>query len=52
MERVQGQQSLKSYTADIVVVDPRYYNGIEGEGSASKDNEKRDLYFSRLWLWG
>ncbi|MDG6921434.1 MAG: hypothetical protein JRN59_07890 [Nitrososphaerota archaeon] len=45
---------MKSYTADIVVVDPGYYNEIleiEGEGSASKDNEKRDLYFGRFGLW-
>ena len=46
--------ALKSYVVDIVVIDPRYYNRIleiGGEGSASKDNEKRDLYFARLGLW-
>ena len=50
----RGNGTLRSYTADIVVVDPRYFNGIleiEGEGSASKDNEKRDRYFERLGLW-
>ena len=40
-----GSGMLRSYRADIVVVDPRYDDGIiviEGSGSASKDNEKRD----------
>ena len=46
--------ALKSYVADIVVIGPRHYSGvmeIEAEGSASKDNEKRDRYFERLGLW-
>jgi hypothetical protein len=50
----RGNGSLRSYTADIVVVDHRYHNGvieIEGGGSASKDNEKRDQYFTELGLW-
>jgi very-short-patch-repair endonuclease len=38
----------KTYTADIVVVDPRFVPTIievEGKGSNSADNEKRDAYF-------
>ena len=50
----RGNGPLETYTAGLVIVDSRFYNGalgIEGSGSASKDNEKRDLHFSGLGLW-
>jgi hypothetical protein len=40
--------SLKTYTLDILITDPRFKNvaiEVEGKGSASKDNERRDAFF-------
>ena len=45
--------ALKSYSLDILLIDPRYQNvGIEmeGDGSGSKDNPERDDYIKRLGI--
>ncbi|MDE1854502.1 MAG: hypothetical protein KGI38_12260 [Thaumarchaeota archaeon] len=43
----------KSYTVDILLLDPRFVPTaieVEGDGSASRDNEKRDAYLATLGL--
>ena len=45
--------TLKSYYLDILVCDPRYETvaiEVEGEGSSSRDNLKRDEYLSTLGI--
>jgi very-short-patch-repair endonuclease len=42
-----------SYVLDILLIDPRYQSvaiEVEGEGSSSKDNDKRDAYLSTLGI--
>ena len=44
---------LKTYSLDILVHDPRYETvaiEVEGAGSSSKDNDKRDAYLSTLGI--
>lgn len=43
----------KTYLIDIMVVDPLFRPvaiEVEGEGSSSKDNDKRDAYLSKLGI--
>ncbi len=43
----------KTYSIDILVCDPRYESvaiEVEGEGSASRDNDKRDQYLATLGI--
>ena len=43
----------KSYYVDIMIMDERYVPTaieVEGEGSSSRDNEKRDAYLSTLGI--
>ena len=47
----RGQQ--KTYSLDILIIDPRYRPvaiEVEGEGSASRDNDRRDRFLAGLGI--